>query len=277
VISSLLEPHDIAGPVGIAKLRRLYSNRPMTTSADARHSTSARSPAIDGGPYVQYGCGASAPDGWINFDASPRLRLERLPLVGTLLCAAAGRVFPSNVVAGDIVRGLPVTAGTARGAYCSHVLEHLARDDLPTALRNTLEMLAPSGRFRLVVPDLQWRAERYLDAARNADPTAADGLMEACRLGARAKDKHVMAVVRHLLGYGTHLWMYDFAALGSLLEAAGFVGVRRCEVGDSGDPRFDMVEDRERFFDSDRRELAIEAFRPSAEPRLAYRQAAAPQ
>jgi SAM-dependent methyltransferase len=271
VISSLLEPHPIAGAVGIAKLRRLYSNRPMTASADARHSSSVRSPAIDGGLYVQYGCGASAPDGWINFDASPRLRLERLPLLGALLCATAGRVFPSNVVVGDIVHGLPIPDGTALGAYCSHVLEHLARDDVPTALRNTLKMLAPSGRFRLVVPDLQWRAERYLDAARNADPTAADALMEACRLGARTKDRHVMAVARRKFGYGTHLWMYDFAALRSLLEAAGFVGVHRCEAGDSGDPWFDVVEDRERFFDSGQRELAIEAFRPSAESRLAYR------
>jgi predicted SAM-dependent methyltransferase len=271
VISSLLEPRDIAEPVRVAKSHRLHSNKPMTTPADARHSSSVRSPAIDGGLYVQYGCGASAPDGWINFDASPRLRLERLPLLGTLLCSAAGRVFPTNVVVGDIVRGLPITDGAARGVYCSHVLEHLARDDVPTALRNTLKMLAPGGRFRLVVPDLQWRAERYLDAARNADPTAADALMEACRLGVRAKDMHVMAVARRHLGHGSHLWMYDFAALRSLLEAAGFAGVRRCEAGDSGDPWFDVVEDRDRFFDSDQRELAIEAFMPSAEPRLAYR------
>jgi SAM-dependent methyltransferase len=234
---------------------------PMTTSAAP--SSSVRSPAIDGGLYVQYGCGASAPDGWANFDASPRLRLERLPLLGTLLCATAGRVFPSNVVIGDIVRGLPIPNGTARGAYCSHVLEHLARDDVPTALCNTLKILAPSGRFRLVVPDLQWRAERYLDATRNADPTAADALMEACRLGARTKDMHVVAIARRQLGHGAHLWMYDFAALRLLLEAAGFAGVRRCEAGDSGDPWFDVVEDRERFFDSDQRELAIEAFRPN--------------
>lgn len=32
--------------------------------------------------FVQYGCGLAAPDGWINFDASPRLRFERLPGAG---------------------------------------------------------------------------------------------------------------------------------------------------------------------------------------------------
>jgi predicted SAM-dependent methyltransferase len=271
VISSAPEPYSIFRPLGIANLRHLYSNKPMTRSAGARHSSSARSPLSNSGLYVQFGCGGSAPDGWSNFDASPRLRLERLPLLGALLCAAAGRVFPSNVAIGDIVRGLPVPEATARGVYCSHVLEHLARDDMPRALRNTFEMLAPGGRFRLVVPDLQWRAERYLDAARNADPTAADVLMGACRLGAREKDMHVMAVARRQLGHGAHLWMYDFAALRSLLEAAGFAGVRRCEAGDSGDPWFDAVEDRERFFDSGQRELAIEAVRPRAESLLVPR------
>jgi hypothetical protein len=34
------------------------------------------------GNYVQYGCGMSCPDLWINFDASPRLWLQQLPIVG---------------------------------------------------------------------------------------------------------------------------------------------------------------------------------------------------
>jgi predicted SAM-dependent methyltransferase len=229
---------------------------------------------MNGGLYVQYGCGASAPDGWLNFDASPRLRLERLPLLGALLRATAGPVFPRNAVPGDIVRGLPVPDGTIRGAYCSHVLEHLARDDVPTALRNTFRMLMPGGQFRLVVPDLQWRAAHYLDAARNADPTAADALMEACGLGMRVKERHPTALARRQFGCGEHLWMYDFAALRSLLEAAGFAGVRRCEIGDSADPMFARVEDRGRFFDSDQSELAVEAVRPGLEPREAYRPAA---
>ena len=34
--------------------------------------------------YVQYGCGFSAPEQWLNFDASPTLRFERLPIIGSL-------------------------------------------------------------------------------------------------------------------------------------------------------------------------------------------------
>lgn len=29
--------------------------------------------------YVRYGCGIAAPEGWINFNSSPRLRFERMP------------------------------------------------------------------------------------------------------------------------------------------------------------------------------------------------------
>ena len=57
--------------------------------------------------------------------------------------------------------------------------------------------------------------------------------------------------------------MYDFASLKALLEHAGFTGVRRCSLGDCTDPMFTLVEDKDRFFDSGERELAIEAVRSS--------------
>src|SRR5262249_50061800 len=156
---------------------------------------------------------------------------------------------------GDIVTGLPVSAGSARGVYCSHVLEHVPRDDLPVALRNTFRMLVPGGLFRLVVPDLRRRAGQYLAAAERDEPGPADMLLDSCRLGARETARSPMALIRHCLGKNAHLWMYDFAALKALLEQVGFAGVRRCELGDADDPMFAVVEDRGRFFDGGEREL----------------------
>jgi SAM-dependent methyltransferase len=163
---------------------------------------------------------------------------------------------------GDIVKGLPVADGVARGVYCSHVLEHLPRDDVPAALRNTFRMLVPNGVFRLVVPDLRWRIERYVRAAETGDPGAADALFRSCALGAVRKVT-MMSSLRAGFGWNAHLWMYDFAALKELLERAGFGAVRRCEPGDAADPMFALVEDRDRFFESGERELAIEAVKPS--------------
>jgi hypothetical protein len=57
--------------------------------------------------YIQYGCGWSAPVEWTNFDASPTLRFERLPLIGSFYTKNKQR-FPANVRYGDIVSGLPV-------------------------------------------------------------------------------------------------------------------------------------------------------------------------
>ena len=220
---------------------------------------------MTGSVYVQYGCGLSAPAGWLNFDASPRLRLERVPGLGALLGASLGRLFPASVRYGDIVRGLGLPDGAARAVYCSHVLEHLARDDVPRALANTYRLLAPGGVFRLVVPDLEWRAARYLEARRAGAGDAADRLMEALELGTRRRASDPVSLLRQAFGRSRHCWMYDFAGLRALLAEAGFVAIRRCALGDAADPMFGAVEDPARFQAGDARELAIEAVRPPAD------------
>ena len=78
--------------------------------------------------YLQFGCGLSSPERWRNFDASPTLRFERIPVVGTLYNKNTVR-FPKNVEYGDIVKGLPVLDESQCGVYCSHVLEHLSLGD----------------------------------------------------------------------------------------------------------------------------------------------------
>ena len=105
--------------------------------------------------YVQYGCGLSAPKEWQNFDASPTLRLQRLPIFGALLKKQLNVVFPKEVRYGDIVKGLPLKENSCSGIYCSHVLEHLALKDFRTALINTYKILKPGGVFRCLVPDLE--------------------------------------------------------------------------------------------------------------------------
>jgi hypothetical protein len=55
--------------------------------------------------------------------------------------------------------------------------------------------------------------------------------------------------------------MYDYAALRVLLEEAGFTRVRKCEFGDSNDPMFSLVEAKERFFEGEECELAMEAIK----------------
>ena len=78
------------------------------------------------GLYVQFGCHSSCPQGWINFDASPTLLFQRLPVIGKYFRSEA-ITFPEQVRFGDIVKGLPIADGSAHGVFASHVLEHLSR------------------------------------------------------------------------------------------------------------------------------------------------------
>ena len=206
---------------------------------------------------VQYGCGHHAPDGWLNFDSSPSLRFERLPVIGSLYTKNAAR-FPANVLYGDIVRGLPITPGTVDRLYASHILEHLAYEDAIRALRNSFCILKIGGVFRLIVPDLAVRARRYIQRQDTADPRAAEDFMNSTLLGERTRPAGLMRRVSVLFGGSQHRWMWDEAAMTNALTQAGFRAIRRCHFGDSSDPKFDLVEDRTRFVDGDIMELALE-------------------
>jgi SAM-dependent methyltransferase len=201
---------------------------------------------------VQFGCGFHAPAAWRNFDASPTLRFEKLPLVGKAYRKNSQR-FPGNVEFGDIVRGLPLADGSCVAVYASHVLEHLALGDFQLALANTFRILAPEGYFRLVVPDLKYLARQYVNSA---DATAAKVFMEETSLGVTNRARGVRGLLQLWLGNSSHLWMWDYEALEVELKLAKFATVRRCKFGDN--PLFLDVEQEDRFTNC----VAVECRKP---------------
>jgi len=204
--------------------------------------------------YVQYGAGLCGPAAWMNFDISPTLRLQRLPLVGRLFTSVGPR-FPESVRYGDIVTGLPLKWDLCDAMYCSHVLEHLSLHDLRQALRNTFRHLKPGKRFRFVVPDLEQLAADYL---ADQSPGAAITFMEDSYLGKATRPRGVAGLLRQSWGNSSHLWMWDYKSLAKELKDVGFQGVRRAEFGDSGDTMFDAVEDERRWHKC----LGMECWRP---------------
>jgi hypothetical protein len=208
---------------------------------------------MDSGLYVQYGCGFCAPDGWLNFDASPTLRFER-SVVGFLYTRNSRR-FPRGVRYGDIVSGLPVPDGSCRGVYCSHVLEHLALEDCDRALANSFRHLEAGGVFRLVVPDFAAYVESYL---HDSSEGAALTFLESSALGRRKRSRGLEGLAREWLGNSAHLWMWDERSMAARLRDHGFVNIRRAAYGDSEDTRFAEVESPDRFVDA----LAMQCVRP---------------
>ena len=193
---------------------------------------------------AQFGCGLSAPTQWLNFDSSPLLRLQKLPVVGALVPAGPFGRFPHNVRYGDIVRGLPLAKNSVEYLYCSHVLEHLSLSEFRQAIRNCYRCLKPGGIFRLVVPDLEFMARQYVNSS---DPEAALAFMRETYLGREERPRHLLAFLRSWLGGSQHLWLWDYKALSNELGQVGFVNIRRAILADSGIPSFTQVEDPQRW------------------------------
>jgi SAM-dependent methyltransferase len=199
--------------------------------------------------YVQYGCGPfSAPTGWKNFDSSPTLKIQRIPVIGKLLKPVMHVSFHPDILPGDILKSLPgITENSCDGIYCSHVLEHLSYNDCKLAINNTFQLLKPGGYFRCVVPDLAGAARRYIDSLGNNDPRANVGFMEETLLGKEERIRGFKQLVQLAFGNREHLYMWDDLSLTHQLAGAGFKNIRKCAFNDSSDNMFKLVEEEIRF------------------------------
>jgi predicted SAM-dependent methyltransferase len=193
--------------------------------------------------YVQYGCGLSAPKGWVNYDSSPSLLISKIPLIRIFFNSYLPP-FPSNVKYGDIVKGLNIERNSCQGIYASHVLEHLALEDFRRAIKNTFFILANGGLFRLVVPDLELAINKYYESTM---PERSYEFLLDTSLGIIKREKGIVGSFRTLLGSSVHLWMWDYISLSRELNNAGFKKIRRAAFNDSFDQKFKEVEDAGRF------------------------------
>lgn len=209
--------------------------------------------------YVQYGCGLCAPDQWVNYDASPTIKVQKMPVIGSVIKKAFGHSveFPSNVLHGDIIKGLPEQDNSCDAVFCSHTLEHLSLGDLRTALRNTHKILKKGGVFRLVLPDLEYEARQYIAGLDNNRDDASHHFMASTMLGAHHRSKGVKSILMNHYGNSNHLWMWDYLSLSKELKDAGFSSVRRSQFNDNKDEMFTYVESEGRYTNC----LGIEAIK----------------
>jgi SAM-dependent methyltransferase len=209
------------------------------------------------GQMVQFGCGLCAPSQWQNFDASPTLRLQKLPIFGSLIPSGEFGRFPANINYGDVVKGLPIPDHSVKLLYCSHVLEHLTLEELRQALQNCYRHLEPGGIFRFVLPDLEFMSQQYV---KSNDPDAALEFMRVTWMGIENRQRNLRGFLKEWLGGSQHLWMWDYKSLASELNAVGFQDIRRAQVGDSGILEFSDVEDPQRW----QNELGIQCHKRSS-------------
>jgi SAM-dependent methyltransferase len=214
----------------------------------------------DGRAMVNLGSNARVAAGWNNVDFSWLLRLGKHPRLSALLHAgglvsadryARMQRLDGNIVVWDLRKGIPFPDGAFDVAYHSHLLEHIDREAAPAFLRECQRVLRPEGIIRVVVPDLELLARRYVEALdgpldegnRRLRAEAVEGMIDQMVLrtprGRAQEPLVVRALERALIGDTAragvlHRWMYDRVSLTDLLESCGFAGTRLLSPDTSG-------------------------------------------
>lgn len=166
---------------------------------------------------VNVGAGSGQLSGWINTDVTWRSRMYL-----------------------NLTKPWPVAPGSVDRIYGDNVIEHFQINTARAVLRYCYDALRDSGAIRLVTPDVERTARAYLD---NPQLTA-EHLDRHRRHGYQIE--HSVDMLRVTYAYWGHHrgYCFDWAALSVELTRAGFVDVRRHEIGESADPVFRGLEQR---------------------------------
>lgn len=175
---------------------------------------------------INIGCGQTPTKGWLNYDNSFSLRLSKFPALVNIL-ARIGLINQSqnafiqfsrihSIEYGDATKGLPLDDNSVDVLYSSHMLEHLDRHEASKFLNEAIRVLCSGGIIRLVLPDLQKMAQKYIETGD------ADAFVSSTHL-TQPRPRTLAQRIRILLvGTRHHQWMYDGASLTRLLEEHGF-------------------------------------------------------
>jgi Methyltransferase domain len=201
---------------------------------------------------IQLGCGTVAPHEWLNLDASPSLRLSKVPIIGSLIKKKTSTPdWPSNVVYGDILKGINnVKPGSVDLFFASHVLEHLSLDDFHLTMDNVFALLKDGGEFRFIVPDLKQCVDLYLTHSQDPElqSEAATVFIKELHIGCSGSRKNLTLRLKEALANSRHQWMWDVNTLINACLAHGFKSARECKFGDWNNPLFSFVEEDIKYY-----------------------------
>jgi SAM-dependent methyltransferase len=218
---------------------------------------------------VNIGSGPVGRDDWINLDygllavLNKYRFLKRVFVRFGILPDMYRPDWPRNLVLHDCRRRLPFKDESVDYVYTSHLLEHLKRFEAARLLRECYRVLKPKGYMRIVVPDLELLARRYLAGDREFFlPFQSDNEeMAECFLSFFYPPNHREPARSFLERLQLdlarwHRWMYDYESLSSMLRGAGFVDIARCRCREGKVPDIASLDIHER------ESLFVEARKP---------------
>ena len=141
------------------------------------------------------------------------------------------------------------------GIFTEHTLEHLTYGEVARVLAECLRILKPSGRIRIIVPDMALFAENY---ARKNDVWFRAWEHAVLEPRGRRMISHMEALSFVTQEYG-HRSAWDMDTMEKFLACAGFIDIRKCALREGAD--LHLLRDKE---DSDRViiSLYVEARKP---------------
>ena len=199
---------------------------------------------------VNFGCLASGLPGWINVDHARRhIIISRVPGLAKLLYNLGllekymydyhkmGKF--KSVVHGDARKRLKFKDDSVDYIYSSHMLEHLYPKEAISFLLECRRVLKEGGTLRLLLPDLEFEAKKYLKHLGNKD-------------AAKEFSLTIYAANSKKGSINGHKWMYDKYGVKSLLKKMGF---RKVNDGKFSQGKFPEVKE----LDKAKNSLIIEA------------------
>jgi predicted SAM-dependent methyltransferase len=180
---------------------------------------------------VNFGCFNSNLEGWIGVDHALRyILVSRIPLLGFFLWKI-GRLNDEQfgwirdgvfrtVRYGDAARRLAFDTNSVDHIYCSHMLEHLFRDQALVFLRECHRILKDGGTIRVCIPD--W--DTFRTSASFED-------------SAFAKSRRELRI--------SHKWLWTESELRDAMSTLGFREIVPCEFQQGEFPDLQRLEHRE--------------------------------
>ena len=158
---------------------------------------------------IHIGCGYTCGKSWSNFDSTPIAFIQKYIFFN--LIKINKKKIPGRCNIWRYCKKNYVNQMKQIIYFVANVLEHLSYFDSIKALKNIYEMLKPGGVFRVVVPSLEERIDKYM-IDRDANK-----FMKSLGCVNEDENNNLINKLRFLLGNSRHRWMFDSNSLKKFL------------------------------------------------------------
>ena len=222
---------------------------------------------------VNLGCGARGLPDWINIDGSLNVLLsQHRILMGALYKlrlidkSTYEMSYPTNVRRLDVTKGLPFPNESVDYIYTSHMLEHLFDREPTYVLKECYRVLKVGGYIRIVVPDLEFIVQKYIERdcaffnVHSSDLIARKFVDELHFSLEKPTLNPITLLHRYFIRFWPHWNMFDYSYLRSILFAQGFIDIVKKSFKQGVVPDIEFLDQPDKW---ERHSIFIEAKKSS--------------